>query len=331
MTVGALGYQTIWNTGVESVWGTAVIPDRSYELLPSESIERKPVVITRGGMRGGSLAAFPETRRIITGQTVDGSVDLEVLPVSMGRFFQQLMGGTPTFTQVGATPAWTHVYGLGPVSGASRSLTIQKVVRDPAQTVVQTLTQSGCKITSGEFSIAANGLLALKMAIDGRQEVTTTAAAAAAYAASNVDPFHFAQATLSVNGSPVLNVGTATVKVDRKLKVDRRYLGNLGFKDEQVEDNRPALSGSLTGDVIDVTLYNLFATDGGGTLTLTFTGGPVTGAPASNNTLTITVPLIHLTAGTPKVSTPGLLSEAYPWVSDAGGATITYLTSDVAA
>lgn len=327
MTVGALGFQTIWNTGVESTFGTAVTTDRSYEIV-SESVTRKNKTLRREGMRGGTISAYVGTRRVQTGQTVDGNVVLEVLPIGMGRIFQQITGSAPTITTPGGgTLTRQHVYALG--SLANDSLTIQKVIRDPDGTVVTTITQKGCKVTAAEFAISVDQMLRLTLDIDGQSEVKNIAAAAAAYPSATVDPYHFAQASLTVNGVAAANVSVASVKFERPLNVDRYYFGNAGLKDEQVEEDRPKESGTLTADVINETLYDLFVADGGGTLVLTFIGSLIEGALF--NTLTITVPDIHLTEGTPAVSGPGLLTGQHPWESDAGGATITYITTDTAA
>lgn len=327
MAVGALGFQTIWNTGVESVFGTAVTTDRAYEII-SESVTRKNRILRREGMRGTTIPAYAGTRRVNTGQTVDGNVVLEVLPTGMGRVFKQITGSAPTITTPGGgTLTRQHVYPLGSLAGDS--LTIQKVIRDPDAVVISTITQKGCKITAGEFAISSDQTLRLTLDVDGQSEVKNIAAAAATYPSATIDPYHFAQASLTVNGAAAANVSVASIKFERPLKTDRYYLGNAGLKDEQVEEERPKVSGSLTADVINEVLYDLFIADGGGTLVLTFVGSLIEGA--LSNTLTITIPDIHITDGTPTASGPGLLTGTRPWESDAGGATITYITTDTAA
>lgn len=327
MTVGALGFQTIWNTGVESTFGTAVTTDRAYEII-SESVTRKNRTLRREGMRGGTIAAYAGTRRVQSGQTVDGNVVMEVLPTGMGRIFKQITGSAPTITTPsGGTLSRQHVYALG--SLASDSLTIQKVLRDPDAVVVSTITQKGCKVTGAEFAIAVDQTTRLTLDIDGQSEVKNISAAAATYPSATIDPYHFAQATLTLGGGPVANVSNLSVKFNRPLKVDRYYLGNSGLKDEQVEDARPSLSGSMTYDVVSETLYDLFVADGGGELVVTFVGSLIEGSIF--NTFKITVPDLHLTEGTPQASGPGLLQVTSAWESDAGGATITYITTDTAA
>lgn len=327
MTVGALGFQTIWNTGVESTFGTAVTTDRSYEII-SESVTRKNRTLRREGMRGGDIASYVGTRRVQTGQTVDGNVVLEVLPTGMGRLFKQITGGTPVITTPGGgTLTRQHVYPLG--SLASDSLTLQKVIRDPDGVVISTITQKGCKVTGAEFAISVDQTTRLTLDVDGQSEVKNITAAAAAYPSATIDPYHFAQATLTLGGTPVANASVLSVKFERPLNVERYYLGNAGLKDEQVEEERPKVSGSMTYDVINETLYDLFVADGGGELVVTFVGSLIEGA--LYNTFKITVPDIHLTEGTPSASGPGLLTVASAWESDAGGATITYITTDTAA
>lgn len=327
MSAPALGAQTIWTTGVEGSYGTAGTLDRSYELLPSEGVKRKNKTITRAGMRGGDFASYPGTRRIVIGHDAAGPVVLEVLPTGAGRLLRQIMGGTPVITQVGATIAFEHVYPLGPLTG--KSFTAQKVLREPDGTVIQAITQKGCKVTAAEFAINLDQTLRLSLDVDARQEVTDVAAAAAAYASATIDPFHFGQGAITVDGVAVAAVSIASAKIERpSIKVDGFYLGTNGVKDEPREEGRPKFSGSLTTEVLDATLYDLFCEDGGGTLVLEFVGDLIVGA--SSSTLTIEIPDIHITDGTPAVSTEGTLPGVHPWEADAGGATITYLTTDTA-
>lgn len=324
----AIGVQTVWNTGDETTYGVAATLDRSYEITPTESMERHNRIAVREGMRGGAFASYPGTRRIQTGHDATGGVTLEVIPSGFGRIFKQLLGGTPTITQQGGTAAYRHVYGMGSTVG--KSLSLQKVLRDPDLNVIQTVTDLGCKFVSGEFTIAKDALLRLALTVDAREEVTDVAAAAAAYPSASLDPFHFKQAVLSVAGTEVAQANEASVRIERTLGVDRRHLGNAGLKSEQIDVGRPKMSGRLAVDFISDDLYAYYVEDGGGDLIMSFVGENIAGA--YDYALTITVPDIHLTGETPKVGDAGLLSVAAPWESDrALGFSVVYVTTDTAA
>lgn len=324
----AIGVQTLWNTGVEDDFGVAATLDRSYEITPSESIERRPRILRREGMRGGAFASYPGTRRIQTGHDAGGDVTLEVIPTGFGRILRQLTGGTPTITQQGGTAAYRQVYGFGPTVG--KSLTIQKVLRDPDMNVVGAINHLGCKFTAGEFSIARDAFLRLALTVDAREEEATDTPAAAAYPSAGLDPFHFQQAVVTVGGVEVAQVNEASVRIERQLNVDRRHLGNQGLKGEQIDVGRPQLSGRIGLDFYSMDLYELYVADGGGELVVSHVADLIAGS--YHREIVITVPDIHLTGETPKVGDAGLLSIAAPWESDkAQGFSIAYQTTDTAA
>jgi hypothetical protein len=324
MTGVATGYQGIVTTGDETTYGTvATSLDRSFEVLPNESIGRRNRVIKREGMRGGTLAGYTETRRIVTGRDAGGAFTTEVLPVGFGRFLRQLMGSS-AITQQGVTAAWLQAHTYGSLS--ARSLTIQKQIKDEDGSSLATFTDVGCKFLSGEFVFDTDKTLQATFDVDAQDELVATAAAAAAYPAASVDPFHFAQASLTLGGSALANVAGGRVKITRALNVERRHLGNAGLKTKPIEEARPTVAGSIRTEFLDRTLYDLFAADGGGTLVVLYTGANI--ASTYDRLIRITVPLSHLVGETPKLSSPGILPIEIPFEADPGGVLIEYQSTD---
>jgi len=311
---------------MEATFGAATAPDRFYPFV-DESIKRQNRVLQSQGLRGGYLPRGGG-RRVFTGHSSAGDVSLEVSSKGFSRIFQWILGGAPTIVQQGATTAYMHTHSMGSLVG--KSANVQKQLKDAASTPVGTFTNRGVKVTNAEFNIVTDGILALKLGLDGREERSDVAAVAASYVTDNL--FHFQQATLTVAGASQTQVASASVKIDNNLNVDRRHLGNTGLKSEQVDDGFRMVSGSFNADFDSTTLYALYAADTAAALVLEFTGPLI--ASTFFEKLTITVPEVHLTGDTPTVGGPGLITYDLPFEAAFDGTlspiTLALTTTDVA-
>lgn len=316
----AIGSNTCIATGVESVFGTPVAMTRWTEFL-SESLERRNNIITSNGIRCGSARNLRRgSRRVISSHDGGGSITMEVATTGFGRWFEHLLGGTPV---IGAGPPYLHTYAMGNLAG--KSLTIQKVLRDSASTEIEAFNFHGCKILSGEFSISVDQILQLTVEIDAEDVDTTTAGAAASY--TNPVLFNFQGGTLNVAGSPVAQVTDASIKITNNLKTDRYYLGSAGLKAEPIDSDFPTVDGSLSAEFISsATFYDRFAADSAALLTLVFTSG--------TSALTISVPEVRFTGGTPTVGGPDVVVADVPFEGQYDGTnpgcSILYTTADAA-
>lgn len=314
----AIGSNTCLATAEEVTYGTPVAMTRWYEFL-SESLERNNNIITSNGIRCASGRNLRRgSRRVISSRSGGGDVTLEVATTGFGRWFKHLLGGTPVIT--GSGP-YTHTYPLGDLSG--KSLCMQKVLRDSASTEIEAFNFHGCKVLSGEFSISVDQILQLALSIDAEDVDTTTAGAAASY--TNPTLFNFMGGTLNVGGSPVASVTDASVKVTNNLKTDRYYLGSAGLKAEPIDNDFPTVDGSLSAEFISsATFYDRFAADTAAALSLVFTSG--------TSSLTIAVPEVRFTGGTPTVGGPDVVVTDVPFEGQYDGTnagiTITYVTAD---
>lgn len=314
----AIGSNTCLATAEEVTFGTPVAMTRWTEFL-SESLERRNNIITSNGIRCGATRNLRRgSRRVISSHDAGGNVTFEVATTGFGRFFKHLLGGTPVIT--GSGP-YNHVYPLGDLSG--KSLCMQKVLRDSASTEIEAFNFHGCKILSGEFSISVDQILQMALAIDAEDVDTATAGAAASY--TNPTLFNFQGGTLNVAGSPVAQVTDASVKVTNNLKTDRYYLGSAGLKAEPIDNDFPVVDGSLSAEFISsATFYDRFAADSAAVLSLVFTSG--------TSSLTIAVPEVRFTGGTPTVGGPDIVVANVPFEGQFDGTnagiTITYVTAD---
>lgn len=316
----AVGANTCVGIAEETVaWGTPAVVSRFYEFL-SETLERRQNVQQSNAIRCGNAGYLRRgSRRSLSTYDGGGDLTMEVATSGFGVWFKHLLGAVATT----GTGPYTHTFTMG--SLLDKGLTVAKTLRDSASTEIETFTFSGGKILSGTFSITTDQLLQLAVSLDFKDVSTAIAAAAASF--SNVTPFSFHQGTLSIDGSTAANVTSATVTVTNALKTDSYYLGSGGTKGQQVENDFRAVTGSFDAEFASSVYYDLFAADTAAELVLEFVGD----TPASE-TLTITVPEIHVTGETPKVGGPDVVVQAVPWEGAYDGTNsgieIVYKTAD---
>lgn len=309
----AIGLTTAIMTAVETTYGTPVTPDRALE-FDSESLERKNEILQSNSLRSGVPNLRRGSRRVSAARWGEGQITFEAVTNGLGRILQAALGGTSTVVQQGGTTAWLQTHQLGSVLG--KSLTIQKQLRDEANTVVSPFTFHGCKLPRVEFKIDKKGKLMITVNVDAEDVDTTTASASPSYPAAKT--FHYQQGALTMDAVALATVQDASIVFDRKMDTDRYHLGNAGRKAEPLTNDFPEVTGNLTAEFADLTLYNKFAGDLAAALVLTFTGDVISGA--FNELLRITIPEVRFTGETPKVGGPGLVMNAAPFEGQYNGA-----------
>jgi hypothetical protein len=326
-----VGLLTTFGCAEEVTYGTAITPDRWFEIT-GEGLERENTTLQSNGLRSGAIHSRRSSRRVVSAQQGNGPFTMEVPTTGFGRLLKHALGSTPTVVQQGGTPAYLQTHAMG--SNAGKSLTVQKVIRDGANAVVQQFTHVGAKITSVEFSISVDQLLLATFAVDSRQENVSTAVAAPTYPSNK--PFHFGQVNvLTLAGGAVAKVTDATIKLDRPQKTDNFYLGSAGLKSEPTENDFPAITGSLTAEFDSANktaLYDAFAAGTASALVLTFTGAQISGI--YNEVISFSIPAIHLTGETPKVGGPDAVTVTVPfegaWDGTNADMTVSYTSTDTA-
>lgn len=196
-----------------------------------------------------------------------------------------------------------------------KGLTIQKALRDASGANVARYTLTGSRILSGEFSISTGQALQLRLTVDAKDIDTSTALTAASYVSSTLWSFH--EATLKINGSSFANVSQANVVIDNSQKTDRYFLGSGGTKFVQTDNDWRSVTGALTAEVTDNTLFDLFAADTAAALVLEFVGNVI--ASTYSETFRITVPEIHFTGEVPQAGGFGAIETSFPWDANYDG------------
>lgn len=319
-----IGLVTQFGIAEESTFGTAVTVDKFHE-IQRETLKRNPPNrVPTAGLRAGGVNVMRAGP--VPTQSAAGDVEMLVQTTGMGRYFKQLVGGTPTNAQQGGTPAYLETFNLGTL--AAKSLTLQKGIEEAAGTV-RPFTYPGSKLLSGTFACAIDEALRLTMTFDCRKEETSTSLATASYSTPKF--FHFGQANLKFAGSAVASVTAADLTIARNLKTDSFYFNAGGLKGEQRENDFPAVTGNVTAEFTDRTaFYDRFAADTAFALVLEFTGDVISGI--YSELLRITVPEVRLIGETPSADGPDVVTTTCPWEAfydgTNAGVKIEYVTTD---
>lgn len=311
-------------TGVESSYGSAVTPDRFYEVLEGESLERQQDVIITAGLRPSIFSPLG-ARRVVGRRWGGGQVTMEVMTSGFGRWFAHMLGGTAV-TQGGTTVAYEHVYTPADLTG--KSLTVQKGVQ-PVAGSAQPFTFHGVKIPEWELSIGVNGFAKLQVTLDAEDVDTSTGLVAASY--GTLKPLPFTWAALVVDGTAVAGVSEVSIRGRNALNTDRWFLGSAGLKAEPLENGLRELGGQLTAEFADIAdFYGLFAGDTKAQLILRFTGDTI--EDSYKELLEVTLYDVRFIGDTPKIASPGFAVQQVPFegFQDVAGSSIAvkYVTTD---
>lgn len=302
--------------GQESVWGTAVTPNRTYE-FNDESLKLDPTFLEPTGLRVGTK--YKRASRVsISRKSVSGDVTLEHATKGMGLLWKHALASAAAPAQIESTAAYEQIHVPGDFRG--KGLTVQVGRPEPATGTVRPFTYAGCKISTWELSVSDNAIPTLKVTVDGRSEATATALAAASYL-SGSKVFSFANATLSLGGTVATATGKTTVTSSvavatvvtevsvsgaAPMATDRFGIGNAGLKSEQLENDTPTITGSLTAEFSKAELYDVFTNNTTTAMVLTLTGDEI--EDDNFETLEIILPAVKLKAAAPNVGGPDIVS-----------------------
>src|SRR5215472_8885196 len=249
----------------ESTYGTAVTVTHFYEFL-SENFQFVPAWLDGMGLKAGQ--AYNRASRTVVSQfDVNGDLTMEhtsgeaatAVADSMGFWWKWALGSTLTTPTLVLGTAYKQVHTNG--SKAGQFITCQVGRPQISGVTVQPFTYTGVKCTQWDFSCNDNQIAQLKLAFDGRTELTSTALAAASYPTPN-GLFSFANASVftiggtasTTSGETSIAAGVAvqsrvtgiTITGSTPMKVDRYGLGNAGLKGEPIENAIPTITGTLT-------------------------------------------------------------------------------------
>jgi hypothetical protein len=311
----------------ETTFNNLVTVSRFYEFT-SENLKYNKKTAVGMGLRAGGLLPRSQ-RRVVTTTDASGDIMLDLPSRGLGLLLSQAMGSAPSPTTV-TTGVYSYAFTLGDVYG--RSFSAQVGVPQYGGTVTPK-TLGGCKVSSFELAVSNAAIATGKFNIDAASLTTGVSLATASfsnYATTNL--FNFAQGAITVDGSSVANIKDFTITVDNAIKTDRFNLGSAGIKAEQTINGFRKISGKLTAEFTDTTLFAKYLSDATTALVLTFTGGTIAGGQSEK--LIINVSAVKFDADTPNVASPGVIDLAMSFEAYDDGSnqplTITYQTADAA-
>jgi phage baseplate assembly protein gpV len=324
MAIGS-GIGSQLGIATETTFNTPVTVSRFYEFT-SENLNYNKKTAVGMGLRAGGLLPRSQ-RRVVTTSDVTGDISLDLPTRGLGLLLSQSTGTVPSPTTV-STGVYSYTFTLGDVYG--KSFTAQVGVPQYNGTVTPK-TVAGAKVSSFELSVANAAIAMGKFNIDGASITTGISLATASYS-SATNLFNFSQGAITLDGTSIANIRDFSVTVDNTLKGDRYNLGSSGIKAEQLINGFRKISGKITAEFTDTTLFGKVLSDANAAIVLTFTGATI--ASTYKETLSITISAAKFNADTPKVTSPGVIDlsmdfEAYDNGTDAP-LTIVYQTADSA-
>lgn len=330
MAVGS-GLGSSLGVAAESVYGTYVAPTRFVE-FSKEDFKKIKNTIQGGGLAAGRLVQLG-SRRVVTDEAAEGSLELDVPNKGFGLLLQHVMGATATVVQQGGTPAYlqTHTF----ADNVGKSLSIQKGVPDTGG-VVRPFTFRGGKVKALELSCAKGGHLMSKIDFDFQRasEVEVLAAPSMPIGMSN---WSFAQMAVKIGAfgaeASVSGIKKFQLNIERGMNTERIYAGGLGFKEEPIMNAFAKITGSIESDFKDKTiLADRFASDANFSMIWEFTGPVISGA--FNYLFRVKLPMTFLDGDTPGVDGPDIINGTFPFVVQSDGTnqicTIEYQSIDTA-
>jgi hypothetical protein len=249
---------------------------------------------------------------------VEGGFEFEWPTKGAGLLVAHMLGSSAVPVVIAASSAYKQVHTPGGLVG--KGLTIQVGRPEPSGTV-RAHTYAGCKITSWEFKLSDSEIATFALEVDGWDESTATALATASYP-TGAEVFNFQQAVLKLGGtastaSGEMSVadGTAvttvikeiSIKGENPLATERYGIGNAGVKREQLENDIPTITGSLTAEFNRTELYDLMKNNTTVAVELTLTGSAIPSGSGNNNLLSFIMPACKLKEAAPSVEGPDVV------------------------
>jgi len=317
----------------ETTWGTRVAPTKFLRAKTSQLTRAEQRVQGEGlqaGVLGQQGAHYVEVTEAGT-----GNFAIDVTPVGIGLLLQALTGGTSTIVQQAATAAWLQTHTLG---GDLKSLTVQAGVPYRGGTVYcEELT--GAKMTGGEFSCDAAGILGATFNLDAKKWDNTQTLAAASYGAQPALPvFHGKHMAVKLGTfgaeAAVGGVRSMSLNLTNALDTEDYTAGSTGLKAEPVRNGFATITGNATVDWTTGTktaFEDPRVANTQPSLVWEFVGPII--AAANAWALRFTIPGIILTGDSPGVGGPGEITVQYGWewrYDGTNSPTITLMSTDTA-
>jgi hypothetical protein len=333
MAVGS-GLSGQFGAKAEGTWGTYTAPDHWYEVIPPVALGKRQNTVVLGGIAAGRVTPL-FTRRVITTKDAGGTFTMQVPNTKFGLLVNSIFGGTPTVAQQGGTIAYLQTHTINS-DIAGKSLTIQVGVPQ-ADGTVKCFSFLGSKVKSLECSVEIGGATMATFDVDCKDLDESQTLTAASYPIT-VAPFHWGQSGVKIHNTygseaAVSGVRKVSVKFERPMADGLYYQGNLGLKNQQITNDNLNITGVITADFLDKTVFNDRFTAGTGFAFLWECVGPII-ASTFAETFRIKLPKCALDGDTPTIDSMDVVSGDFPFTAlydgTNGPAIIEYMSIDTA-
>lgn len=261
---GSLGF------AAETTVGTFVTPTRHIPII-SESLSRNIERIDSDTIRGGRYTRHSDDWS--AGKSMcEGTIETELYDRSIALFLRHCIGAVST----SGTGPYTHVITPGSTAGLAMSV---QVGRPDVSGTTRVFSYYGMKTRGVTISCEAGQRAMMSVDMVGLTENTAQSLTTVSYA-SNLVPFTWDQATLTLQGASAAAVSDISIEIAQTLDEDRLFLGTTTLADPLPID---LLDIQITGtaEFDALTFYNNYTAGtvasysiafSDGTYSLTFAG-----------------------------------------------------------
>jgi len=291
----------------ETVFGTFVPPVRFLEIMPGESVKAAMAQFTKTTL-GGMVQRTDGVRSYSSGAA--GDVSFEVATKGFGALLKQCFGFGAS-AQVASTVEYTQTFHPDMATGGNGVSASLQFGRPQTSGVVTPFSYVGAKVTEFEFTSELDAALQLSTTWDAVSEDTSKALGVNTLL-SGSQPYIFIDATVTIGGVASC-VKSLSVKGTRALATDRRCLGPVTTKKEQVANGKFEITGEMVTEFSSMAEYNKFIAGTTSALVATFAVGtiPTLAVPYQ---LVMTLPAIMYTGDTPALEDAGPLTLTMPFM-----------------
>jgi hypothetical protein len=238
----------------ETTWGTAVTPTKFWE-YESESLNLDQNYYDGMGLVAGRTFA-PSSRGKRTTRSAGGDLAMTFPYKGGGFFLDQMVAGTITPVQQGATAAYLSTFNVGS-SVPSKSATLQ--INKPQTSGGDVpFTYPGAVLVSAGFSMALGGALMATFTWLCKDETTPTTTpagaslATATYIANN-DIWLHQDMTLTYGGAAVAGINSVSWTWSQPYADGRFFLDGSGTISKPIPNGIGTVTGTMSGDWYDNT------------------------------------------------------------------------------
>lgn len=310
----------------ETTWGVYKAPDHWYELV-SESMKLERTRTLAKGIRPSKT--MPRSQRYRTTKvSVGGDINLEVHSNSYGLLFKHMLGAA---SQTVDGAGFKRTYTLGDPFGLGLSVQIGTVAIDGT---VLARSYLGCKVDTWNLKTSIDNPLELDLTLNGFNEDTSQTLGTPTWPSTTTDEVFFANDCALTIAGTTLKVYDISITGKNNAKYDRYYVGTQ-MKGEPVLNAFREITGTITCDFNDLSIYNYFVQDNTttGQIVMTATGQKSYDTTKPNKVV-VTLPTVRYDGESPNISGPDLTRMTIPFTimdnDSAQPITLDYYTADSA-